>query len=409
MIDRFNEIWTSISKNKLRTFLTGFSVSWGIFMLIVLLGVATGMKNGTMQQFADDAINSIWVNGGQTSIEHDGLQPGRQIQMTNDDYTIMADMEGVDKISARMNRWSGFVVSYKSESSVFTIRGVHPDHQYVEKTIVTEGRYLNDHDVAQKRKVAVIGQKVAEEIMGDEENKLGKWVNINGIPFQVVGVFKDEGNENENSFVFLPISSAQLTFKGKRNISQIVFTMDTEDLEFSKSMAAKVKATLAEQHNFSPADPRAVFVRNNFENFERIMKSINLMQLFIGAIGFMTIIAGIIGVSNIMIISVQERTKEIGVRKALGAKPMSIIGMVVMESLFITALFGYVGFVFGVFVLETVARFLPPGTKGFANPTVNFELAISALIMLIIAGTLAGLFPAIKASRIKPIEALRDE
>ena len=174
-------------------------------------------------------------------------------------------------------------------------------------------------------------------------------------------------------------------------------------------MALKTKAVLAERHNFSPADPRAVFVRNNFADFERIMKSINAMQLFVAAIGFMTIIAGIIGVSNIMINSVQERTKEIGIRKALGAKPLNIISMVVLESLFITSLFGYIGFVFGVFVLETVARFLPPGTKGFSEPTVNFEVAIAALLLLIIAGTLAGLFPAMKASRIKPIEALRDE
>lgn len=408
MIDRFNEIWTSISKNKLRTFLTGFSVSWGIFMLIVLLGAGNGLKNGTESQFADDAINSIWVNAGQTSLEYDGLPPGRRIQFTNEDYELLAKMEGVDKISARMNRWQGFVVSYKDESSVFTIRGVHPDHQYVEKTIVTKGRYINQNDIDQKRKIAVIGRKVADDIMGDED-PLGKWVNVNGIAFQVVGVFKDEGNENENSIVFLPISSAQLTFKGERNISQVLFTMDTEDLEFSKWMAEKTKNELAAKHHFSPADPRAVFVRNNFANFERIMKSINLIQLFIAVIGFMTIVAGIIGVSNIMIISVQERTKEIGIRKALGAKPSNIIGMVVLESLFITALFGYMGFVFGVFVLESVTKFIPESAKGFSNPTINFEVAISALILLIIAGSLAGLFPARKAARIKPIEALRDE
>jgi putative ABC transport system permease protein len=408
MIDRFNEIWTSISKNKLRTVLTGFSVSWGIFMLIVLLGAGTGLKNGTKQQFADDAINSIWVSGGQTSIEYDGLPPGRRIQFTNEDYTMLKGLEGVDKISARMNRWQGFVVSYKDKSSVFTIRGVHPDHKFVEKTIITKGRYVNEHDIIQKRKIAVIGHKIADEILG-EEDPLGKWVNVNGIPFQVVGVYKDEGSENENSTVYLPITSAQLTFKGRRKISQVIFTMDTEDLAFSEAMAAKTKSELAKQHNFSPADPRAVFVRNNYANFERIMKSINLIQLFIGVIGFMTIIAGIIGVSNIMIISVQERTKEIGIRKALGAKPMNIISMIVLESLFITSLFGYMGFVFGIFTLETISKFIPETAKGFSNPTVDFEVAISALILLVIAGTLAGLFPAMKASRIKPIEALRDE
>jgi putative ABC transport system permease protein len=408
MIDRFNEIWTSISKNRLRTILTGFSVSWGIFMLIVLLGAGNGLKNGTKKQFAADAVNSISVSAGQTSIEYDGLPPGRRIQFTNEDYLLLQKLQGVDKISARMNRWQGFVVSYKNKSSVFTIRGVHPDHKYVVKTIITKGRYVNDYDVRQKRKVAVIGHKIAQEILG-EEDPLGKWVNINGIPFQVVGVYKDEGSENENSTVFLPITSAQLTFKGKSRISQVLFTMDTEDLEFSKSMALKVKNELAEQHHFSPADPRAVFVRNNFENFERIMKSINLIQLFIGVIGFMTIIAGIIGVSNIMIISVQERTKEIGIRKALGAKPMNIISMVVLESLFVTTMFGYIGFVSGIFTLETISKFIPDTAKGFANPTVNFELAVGALGLLIVAGSFAGLFPAIKAARIKPIEALRDE
>ena len=377
-------------------------------MLIVLLGAGNGLKNGTEKQFADDAINSIWVNAGQTSLEHDGLKPGRRIQFTNDDYELLRDMEGVDKISARVNRWQGFVVQFKNESSVFTIRGVHPDHRYVEKTIVIKGRYINQKDVDEKRKVAVLGQKVVDQLMG-EENALGEWVNINGIPFQVVGVFKDEGNENENSIVFLPISSAQLTFKGRRNISQILFTMNTEDLAFSKFMAEKTKNVLAEKHHFSPADPRAVYVRNNYANFERFMKSINLIQLFIAVIGFMTIVAGIIGVSNIMIISVQERTKEIGIRKALGAKPLNIISMVVLESLFITSMFGYIGFVLGVFVLETAAKFIPPEATGFSNPTVNFEVAVSALILLVIAGTLAGLFPARKASRIRPIDALRDE
>jgi len=173
-------------------------------MLIVLLGAGNGLKNGTEKQFADDAINSIWVNAGQTSLEHDGLKPGRRIQFTNDDYELLRDMEGVDKISARVNRWQGFVVQFKNESSVFTIRGVHPDHKYVEKTIVIKGRYINQKDVDEKRKVAVLGQKVVDELMGDE-NALGEWVNINGIPFQVVGVFKDEGNENENSIVFLPV------------------------------------------------------------------------------------------------------------------------------------------------------------------------------------------------------------
>jgi putative ABC transport system permease protein len=408
-MERLFEIWASIRANKLRTFLTGFSVAWGIFMLVLLLGVGNGLKNGYSREFNDDAINSIWISKGQTSIPFAGMQPGRQIKFTNQDYDyVKSNIEGIDKISSRWNKWDGFAINYKNNSGNYSVRGVHPDHQFAEKTIMIKGRYINESDIVHKRKVIAIGQIIVDEIFKTEE-PLGNWVSVNGIPFQVVGVYKDDGAENENKMIYIPVSTAQATFNGGNEIDQIILTTTEVSLEKSQLMALQITKDFAARKKFDEADPRAIFVRNNYENFQRFIVVLQGMEAFIWIIGIMTIIAGIVGVSNIMMITVKERTKEIGIRKALGATPKKIVGMIVQESILITTIAGYVGLAAGILLLEAVGAMIPKEGAVFANPEVKFEVAVAATLLLIIAGSLAGFFPALRAAKLKPVEALMDE
>jgi len=408
-MERLNEIWESIKHNKLRTFLTGFSVAWGIFMLVVLLGVGSGLQNGTRAQFADDAVNSVVVRNGQSSLPYKGLQPGRKISMKNADYeNVKNNLEGVDRITGRFAKWGGYQIGYKNKKQTFNMKGVHPDHQFVEKTIMVQGRYISDFDIERNRKVCVIGDKVINELLGEDE-PIGAWLTMNGVPFQVVGAFVDEGSEGENGYIYLPISTAQQTFGGQNKIDQIVFTTQEETLEATQKMTNEVREMMSQSLLFDVADPRALHIRNNYENYARISNVLNLMKMFFWLIGILTIIAGIVGVSNIMIITVKERTRELGIRKSLGATPRSIVTMIMQEAILITALFGYLGLFFGIFLLEIVAKFLPSTGAVFTNPTVDFNTALTALIMLIIAGTAAGLIPALKAARIKPVVALMDK
>ncbi len=405
-MERLNEIFQSIRTNKLRTFLTGFSVAWGIFMLVLLLGLGNGLQNGTKEKFKDDAINSIWVSPGQTSLSHEGLLPGREIRFRNDDYNqIKNEIEGVEKISSRVAKWRTFSVSYKNKTGGYRVRGVHPDHQYVEKTIITKGRFINESDISDKRKVCVISEDIEKELF-EGESAMGKWLSLSGTTFKVVGLFVDEGSEGENGVLFLPISTAQLAFGRADRIDRILFTTGDANLEETQRMANEVLMMMAAKHHFSPDDPRAVHIRNNYEQYKRIAGIIDIMKSFFWLIGVLTIFAGIIGVSNIMLITVQERTKEIGIRKSIGATPFSVVLLIVQESLLITGLFGYIGLFFAVALLELVAKFLPSTGAVISNPTVDFRTATIALGVLVIAGGLAALKPSLKAARIKPVEAL---
>ena len=405
-MERFNEIWQSIRTNKLRTFLTGFSVGWGIFMLVILLGLGNGMQNGTMDKFKDDAINSIAVSPGQTSVSHDGLLSGRKIRFTNEDFDLIKrEVEGIDKMSARVAKWRSFIVSYGDKSAAYRVRGTHPDHKYVEKTIITRGRFLNELDINEKRKVCVISEQIESELF-DGASAMGKWISLSGTTFRVVGLFMDEGSEGENGILYLPISTAQVAFGRADRIDRIILTTGDADLEESQAMVDQIRTMMSARHHFSPDDPRAIRIRNNYEEFKRISDVIQIMKSFFWLIGILTIFAGIIGVSNIMLITVQERTKEIGIRKSIGATPFSIVGMIVQESIFITSLFGYIGLFLAVVLLELVAKVVPSTGAVIANPTVEFKTALLALLVLIIAGGLAAFIPSLKASKIKPVEAL---
>lgn len=405
-IDKWQEIFAAISKNKLRTFLTGFSVAWGIFMLIVLLGSGNGLENGVQSAFGGDAVNSMWVNAGKTSVAYDGLQPNREIRFTNADREVLGrNYAGAQNLTSRLNLWEVNDVVYGTKNGNFSVRACEKGMIASEKITVVKGRFINDKDVEEGRKVCSVGKMLVTELFG-KEDPIGKYVKINTIPFKVVGVFMDDGGENDMRRAYIPISTAQRTYTGTNRVEQLVFTM--EDMEQSKEAEKSIRTLMAERHNFDPKDDKAIFIWNNLVEFQKIMGVIIGIRIFVWIIGIMTLIAGIVGVSNIMMIAVKERTKEIGIRKALGATPWSIISLVVQESVFVTAAAGYVGLILGILVLES-ARKMIPDSEFFKNPHVDISVALYANGLLIVAGIIAGLFPARKAARVKPIEALRDE
>jgi putative ABC transport system permease protein len=408
-VDTWQEILETLSRNKLRTVLTGFAVAWGIFMLIVLLGSGEGLRGGVEYQMRDDAVNSIWVSGGQTSKPYQGLQPGRQIRFDMDDYKeVTTRVHGVEYSSGRFMIFGNQQVNYADEWGSFTIRAVHPGHRILEKTKVTQGRYINEIDIRDFRKIAVIGTLVKDALFHDAP-AIGKEIRINGISFKVVGIFDDEGSEQEREMIYLPITTAQRTFNGQNRVNQILYTTGDASVLRATSMADQTKEILAQNHTFDPEDPRAIFLMNGVENFQRFVALMGGIRIFIWIVGVGTLLAGVVGVSNIMLVAVQERTREIGIRKAIGATPRSIVGLVMKESILITAVAGYLGMVFGVVVLEAVAEALPPEAEFFRDPHVDLRVAISATVLLVVAGAFAGFFPARRAASIQPVVALREE
>jgi len=407
ILDRWQEIYDTVSKNKLRTALTGFSVAWGIFMLIILLGSGQGLKNGFENDFRDDAINSIWIWGGETTMAYKGLKPGRNIRLRNGDLEyIKQNLPGVEYITARFNRWNE-TFTYNNESGSFRLRAVHPDHQWLENTEMTEGRYINPIDVKEYRKVAIIGGKIKEVLFGDV-NPIGEYISAAGINFKVVGIFMDEGSERENEIVYIPISTAQRIYNGGDIIHQLMFTTGEASVEESAEMAEQVTSILASRHTFDPSDAKALYVNNHTEQYDNIMSVLRAITFFVWVIGVMTIIAGIVGIGNIMMITVKDRTREIGIRKAVGASPYAIIQLIMQEAVVITAFAGYLGLFAGIYLLEWFSSMITdPGI--FMNPEVDLGLAVMATVILIIAGAIAGFVPALRAAEIRPIDALRDE
>ena len=400
------EILATMAKNKLRTFLTGLSVSWGIFMLVILLGAGNGLLHGIENQFKDDAINSLWVSADKTSLPYKGMNAGREIILKNNDYAFAKNQYSeIEQITSRYGKWN-VPVSYKKEFGNYSFRGVHPGHQFLENTLIVNGRFINDADLQESRKVIVVGKALVNELCKGE-NPINQHIEIYGIPFKVVGVFKDDGNEREERVLYIPINTAQRVFFAENSVDQVMFTTKDLTLKESQELAQKVREDFARKHQFDPKDQRALYVRNPLEQFQEITNVLDGVNFFIWFIGVMTIIAGIVGVSNIMFIVVKERTKEIGIRKAIGATPASIIWMVLIEAIFVTGVFGYLGLVAGILLLEGIG----PGIQSdfFSNPEVDLKIAFFTTIVLIIAGAFAGFFPARKAAMIKPIEALRDE
>jgi len=413
-IERWQEIFDTIRKNKLRTFLTGLSVASGIFILVILLGFGQGMQNGIDEEFKEDAATSIWVWPRRTTIEYKGLNPGRRIQLRNENYqTITTAFESDFEQASLLYFPRDVQVVYKNDLLVYNIVGTNGDLQTIENEFLSEGRYINETDVKENAKVAVISNKIKREVFAEVETPIGEYLVISGAGFRIVGVFGEHGrNEGEEERIFIPITTAQLAFNGADKINNLNFVLPEmesfeETVEKNKKFTTEVMAYLKQAHDIAPEDDRAIRMWNPIQEAERFYSLGKGIELFFWVVGLFTIIAGVVSVSNIMLIVVKERTREIGIRKALGAKPWSIIGMIMHEAIFVTAIAGFTGLIFSMGLLEIVGPHVE--VDYILNPSVDFNVAFSTVILLIIAGTVAGFFPAWKAVKVQVIEALRDE
>ncbi len=412
-IDRWQEIFDTIRKNKLRTFLTGLSVASGIFILVILLGFGQGFQNGIKKEFEADATNRVWVWTQVTTKEHNGLNPGRTIQLKNDNFEYSNNAFANDlEYKSGVYRVRGVSINYKEESGSYGIQGVSPDYQMIENMKMISGRYLNQLDMDAGLKVVVISKKIKREMMKKVENPLNEYLQLSGINFKIIGVYADEGGEREENRIYIPMTTAQNVFNGQNRLNNMSFTLAPQET-FDESVIAankfteKLKKYLKKAHQVAPDDNSAIGVFSAEEEAKRYFTLTNNIAMFFWFVGICTIIAGIVGVSNIMLIIVKDRTREIGIRKALGAKPWSIVGMILHEAVFVTAISGFGGLIFGMGLLEIVGPNVE--VDYVSNPTVNFSIAMTMVVLLIIAGAIAGFFPAWRAAKVQPIVALRDE
>lgn len=405
-IDRWREIFESIKNNKLRTVLGAFTVTLGIYIFTVLFGMGNGLKNTFNAFFIDDAQNMIYAYPGRTTKAYKGFKENRRIQFKNDDLELIKNKFGdkIEYISARF--YNGVNARYKKESGRYTVRAVHPDHQYLENTIITEGRFINDNDIRNKTRFIVIGRLVAADLFKNE-NALGKFLNLNGIMYKVVGIFKDPGGDEEERNIYSPVSTLQSIYKGTDKIHQIALSYNLAiGVEGARKLAIDIRKTLKEKHFVSKKDRGGIRIRSAFEEVEQNMAFASMLQLVVLWIGIGTLFAGAIAIGNIMVFVVKERTKELGIRKALGAKPSAIVGLILQESIFITAIAGYIGILLAVFTLESIGDKLED--YFITNPEVNMSTIIWATIILVVIGAIAGFIPAKRAAKIRPVVALAD-
>jgi putative ABC transport system permease protein len=415
----WDEIVASLRRNKLKTALTGFAVAWGIFMLIVLLAAGNGLKNGMAMNYKDDSKLAVWVWAGKTNLPYKGLSTNRNIQFTNKNESILRnDFDATIQELSPLVDMRGKNVMYKNEKGIHDVRGVLPEFVPIEalEMLPNQGRFINQLDCEHKRKVVVVSSKFVQDFFKDE-SPIGKQLSIDGIMFTVIGVFK-EVPRSWQKLVYIPLPTAQHLYGFGDKVHELSFNLKMQNeanVEESKQIMDDIKQRFASYHQFDVEDTGAMGYWNTLENYLFTQKLFAGISIFVWIVGIGTLIAGIVGISNIMLISVKERTKEFGIRRALGAKPSSIILLVVLESIIITAFFGYIGMVLGVGLTEGidfVMRQMPMDETGavfFYNPTIELNLVFAATLLLIIAGVVAGYFPARRAIKIKPIDALRDE
>ena len=406
-IDRWREIFESIRSNILRTVLSGFTVALGLYIFIVLFGIGAGLQNAFTEGFARDATNLITIFSRKTTIAYGGLQSDRQIVLKNDDYKQITN-EDTGMIESATPRYSAnMTVKYGRESGNYQISGANPDEKIIENRNLTEGRYLNPRDMSQMQNVADIGRMVQRELIKNG-SPIGKDLDINGTMFKVVGVFSDDGGDFDERMITVPITTLQQLKKGSDTVSTIFITYNpelkpAEAIKYGEKLEKELKA----KHKVSPDDENGIVVRNNAKNMGETFQFLFIITLIVGFIGMGTLLAGIIGISNIMVYIVKERTQEIGVRKAIGAKPSSIVGLIMQESIVITVISGLIGVGLGILTLTLIGDSLE---KYFIkDPSVGWGIVIVAFASLVISGLVAGFVPAYRASRIRPIEALRSE
>lgn len=407
-LDRWREIFQTISKNKLRTALSGFTIAFAILLFTLLFGIGNGLKHTFERDFAGNAQNSVYIYSGITTKPYKGLQSGRRIQFRNDDTKFINEKfeEDIQYFSPNIQR-NNIQVIYKGEQNRYTVRGVYPDYQALQEAVITDGRFLSVLDLKKKAKVVAIGRLVEKDLFGSLSG-IGKNINIEGISYNVVGVFSDPGGDNDERIIYTPFSTFQGIYKENDELDYVGLTFNPK-LKVDQAIAFGNLLTklMKEKHNVDPRDQSAIRLRNYAEGTKGVQTFMMVLNVIILFIGIGTLVAGIIGISNIMVYIVKERTKELGIRKALGATPGSIISMIMLESIFVTALAGYIGLLIGVFTLRAIGKGLE---KYFIlNPSVETYVVVGATIILVIAGTIAGYIPAKRAARIKPIVALNDQ
>ena len=405
--DRWLEIFDTIRKNKLRTFLSGFTVALGILIFVVLFGFGNGLRNTFESFFEDDAKNTIWLRSGRTSKPYMGYEANRVIEFDNDDLKEISSrfefyIEGITpRISFNGN------AGYKLESNNYSIRGVGPSHQKNEMTIMMKGRYINGLDIDNKERNVVIGRLVEQDLFKGEDG-IGKFISGGGRSWKVVGVFQDDGGDNEERIIYAPYTTIQLIQKSTDKVGQIIISYKPE-IGYGGAVAFEnqLRKYIKQRKNIAPTDPRGVFIRSAASELKENDQFASVLQYIISFVGIGTLLAGIIGISNIMVFVVKERTKELGIRKAIGATPKSIIGMILQEAIFITTISGYIGLFTGIALLNFIGDKLEE-QYFITDPFIDLLTGIFATVILIAFGAFAGYLPAQRAARIKPIEALRD-
>lgn len=407
-LDSWIEMFQTLSKNKLRTVLSGFTIAFAILLFTLLFGIGNGLKHTFERDFAGNAQNSIYINSGRTTKPYKGLQSGRKIQFRNDDTKFLNEKfeEEIQFFSPSIERFNVQAI-YKGEQNRYWVGAVYPDYQPLEEAVIQDGRFISVLDVKQRAKVIAIGRLVKNDLFGNK-NAIGKNISLDGISYRVIGVFTDPGGDNDERKIFTPFTTAQGMYSENDELDYFGLTYNPK-LKVDQALAFSNLLTkiLKEKHNIDPRDQGALRVYNFAEGAKGVQQFMMVLNVIILFIGIGTLVAGIIGISNIMVYIVKERTKELGIRKALGATPSSIIGMIMLESIFVTALAGYLGLLIGVFTLKAIGSGLEE--YFILNPSVEQYVVVGATIILVIAGTIAGYIPAKRASRIKPIVALNDE
>ena len=417
MRDIITEIWSTARRNKLRTALTGFAVAWGIFMLIVLLGAGNGLINATMNNNDRFIANSMAVFGGTTSKPYKGMKEGRYIPLRDKDIVATETQftENIDEVGARVSQ-PAVVISLGENYLSTSLTGVYPNHEQTDKMEMRYGRFVNQIDMKEKRKVLVLGDNQAKELTHDPASLVGKYLKVGAFAFRVVGIYKEK--QNSSASAFTAYSTLQAVYGKNNQPERIVFTfhgLNTE--EANEKFEKEYRAKLNTAHQADPEDESALWIWNRFTQNLQMVNGLGIIRTALWIVGLFTLLSGVVGVSNIMLITVKERTREFGIRKAIGAKPWSILKLIIIESVIITTFFGYIGMVLGVAANEYMDATLGHDvidtglfkTTMFVNPTVGIDVCIEATMVMVIAGTLAGLIPAMKAARIRPIEALRAE
>ena len=419
MRELIKEIWSTSKRNKLRTSLTGFAVAWGIFMLIFLLGAGNGLINAQLQQSTRFLANSMRVFPGETSKAYKGLKEGRSITLNDRDILISNQTYGqyVDDVGGRLEQYNVNINYGDNYVASQSLVGVAPTHPKIDKTELIAGRFINEIDMKEQRKNVVLSRSQAKELCKDYHSLVGKNVKISNLNFQVVGIYKDDESRN-NTEAFIAYSTIKTIYAKGDDAGSLEFTIkNLKTKEDNKQFEKNYRASINNNHQAAPDDERTIWLWNRYMDNIQMNQGIAIMQTALWIVGLFTLLSGIVGVSNIMLITVKERTREFGVRKAIGAKPWSILKLIITESIIITSFFGYIGMVCGVAANEIMDATIGHTTVDtglfkaamFVNPTVGLGTCIGATIAIVIAGTIAGLIPAIKAARIRPIEALRAE